>query len=71
MADVNDALTRRERRQLVRLLGQYQDLLESAIDASTVQDTGEATEPDEEQVKRDRRDWKLAEKWVVRLTKGG
>jgi hypothetical protein len=57
-----------EARRLQRLLGTFQGLLESAIEASLV--SGE-TEPREEidvpNIKRDRRDWKAADQFVQRL----
>jgi len=71
MAEINEVLTRHERRQPVRLLGLLQTHLESAIESSLVPGTGTGMPGEDDNLAVDRKDWKLAEKWVVRLAKGG
>lgn len=57
-----------ERQVILRLLGNYQDLLESSIGALVVPGTERAsTEADQQQLEQDRRNWLIAEAMVLRL----
>lgn len=69
---MSQILTLRDRRQLVRLLGLLQDHLESAIESCLVPGTSEPMANTDEaiNVECDRRDWRAAEKWVGKLSKG-
>ena len=62
-------LTKRERKELVRLLGILQDHLESAIDSSLIGGTRLPMHGAEREVARDRKDWRTAEDWVMKLTR--
>jgi hypothetical protein len=67
-------LTTRDRRTVIRLLGLLQDHLESAIESVIVPGTGEANPEEPEDVAgliRDRRDWRIAETLIGKLTKKG
>lgn len=60
-------LTKKDARQLIRLLGLLQDHLESAIDSALVPGTSEAMPEDQAGVAKDRKDWRLAEALKVRI----
>lgn len=61
-------LRQRDRKQIVRLLGVLQGLLESAIEAALIPGTGEvATESDRGNVAADRADWLACERIIKRL----
>lgn len=63
-------LTRRERRQLVTLLGKLQTHLESAIESSILPNTDKAQHGYKRIVAQDRKDWRAAEDWIKRLEAG-
>lgn len=63
-------VTPREARELKRLLGLLQTHLESEIDSAIIPGTGEPNPDraqDVENVRRDRRAWRAAERWVKYL----
>jgi hypothetical protein len=60
------ALTKRERIELVRLLGELQTYLESLIDSYDAHG-GKNTPDDQELIRDARRQWTRAEKWIKRL----
>lgn len=60
-------LTKSEGRKIVKLLGLYQGLLESAIDSNLIPGTAVAMKGSEGNVRADRRDWQAAEKMVKAL----
>jgi hypothetical protein len=64
------ALTKREARAVVRFLGKYQELLESAIDANLVRGTAAPMRGSSRQVARDRKDWRAAEDLIKVLERG-
>lgn len=61
----------RAARGLIRLLGEYQSLLESAIQCNLIPGENEPHEEDRENVERDRRAWQRAEQMVKMLEKRG
>jgi hypothetical protein len=61
-------ISARECGQLVRLLGLLQTHLESAIESSLIPGTNEGSPEDQPGITQDRRDWKLAERWVSQLS---
>lgn len=77
------ALTRKQARQLMRLLGKFQTHLESAIESSIPQPlpkggaerlhvilTAQVKDDFADCIELDRRDWRAAEAWVKRLECG-
>lgn len=62
-------LTHSERRALLRLLGKYQELLESSMGALVVPETKfqASDKADQEQLLEDHRNWAATEALVVRL----
>lgn len=60
-------LTKSEGKKLVKLLGLYQGLLESAIDSNLIAGTAVAMKGSEANVRADRRDWQAAEAMVKAL----
>lgn len=61
------ALSRSERRQLVRLLGLLQENLECAIETSCIPGTADVMPEDLPDVAEDRKNWRAAENWIARL----
>ena len=61
-------LTHSERRALLRLLGKYQDLLESSMGAVVIPGTDQVFDKaDQSQLAEDHRDWAAVEALVLRL----
>lgn len=63
-------ITPKEKRQLVRLLSELEEHLESAIDTTVLEDGSfpeNATDDERYNVKRDRRLRRQAEDWIMRL----
>lgn len=62
-------LTHSERRALLRLLGKYQELLESSMGALVVPGTKlqASDKADQEQLQEDHRNWAAVEALMVRL----
>lgn len=61
-------ISNRNARLIVRMLGQLQEHLESAIETALVPCTGQPMEQDKANVAADRRDWRRAETLIAILT---
>ncbi len=61
-------ITTRQRRQLARVLGKFQGMLETTIHSAINRDGEVSAEIDRKPVEAARRDWREAEEWVKRLT---
>lgn len=62
-------LTKKHRKELIRLLGLLQTHLESAIESSLVPGANEAMDDEKDVVAEDRLDYQKAAAWITRLNK--